>query len=983
MHNLCRVAVLAIAAVLLSAAFGAHAAGQEPRVLVLHSYHKGYRWTDNIMAGIEDAIATSGLDVEMAVEYMDTKRHDPSAVFPALVEIYRQKYVLDRPSVIIASDDNAFTFLMVYREKLFAGVPVIFCGINNLNNYQLIDLRGYTGVAENFDLKSTLDVALELHPGTTHAALISDDTPSSRISREVFMGLAKKYRGRVSFIDLYDVSRDELIDALAGLPENTVILHNNFFRDRLGRSFSYKESIRLVAQNTDKPMYSAWDWYLGHGVVGGMMISGQKQGQTAADMAIDVLQGRPVEDIPVLTESPNEYMFDFEQLARFGILQSALPEGSVVINQPQTFYWRYKYYIWGTAAAFIFLSAVIAALTVNIAVRRRAENELRAIFDNSLVGILYLKGGRTVAKVNNRIRDILGYAKGELTGKDAEIMHLSRDNYEEFGAKYYEKLANREVIQLEYPLRHKDGHTVWCQLSGKALFPPNLSRGVIWVLDDITERKRMDEALKSARDELERRVEERTRALQQANTRLKSEMNERDRAQKLLDESEKKYHKNLEAIFGSLPESIVTVDKDMRIIEANKSFQSVCGLKREDLHGKSLPDALSACTGPCMDVLRHTLETKAAVRERRVECIEGDRPGQVMVLSTAPFLDHTGLFSGAVLVIRDISRLVELEQKLQESHRYRNLVGRSEKMRELFSLLKNLADYDATVLILGESGTGKDLAAEALHYGGPNKDKPFIKVNCSALSESLLESELFGHVRGSFTGAYKDKIGRFEAAEGGTVFLDEIGDISPKIQLKLLRFLESKEFERVGESATHKANVRLIAATNIDLFEKVGRGEFREDLYYRLKVMVVNIPPLRERKSDLKPLVEFFVGYYAKHMGKNIETLDDRTMSILMQHDWPGNVRELKHAVEHACIVCEGGVIRPEHLPSDLRDGLEKPRIVTVAPTPRRAERTRPLNHEHILEVLAQAKWNKTRAAEILGISRRHLYRKMHQYGIQ
>ncbi|THB68969.1 MAG: PAS domain S-box protein [Desulfovibrio sp.] len=776
-------------------------------------------------------------------------------------------------------------------------------------------------------------------------------------------------------------------------------MHMNFFRDRDGLTYSYRESISLVAENTDRPMYVAWDWYMGHGVVGGMITSGRMQGMNAAQRALRILGGEPLTSIPVEYESPNVYMFDYEQLQRFGVRESSIPQGSLFINRPPSFYGRYKTYIWTTASAFAALSLVVLVLSVNIIRRKRSETQLTAIFDNSLVGIMLLTGDRIITKVNKRITDIYGFSEQEMLGKTPAMIHISEQAFDDFGRNFHERLASREVIHLEYEYQRKGGERIWCLVSGKALQPPHLEKGVIWAMDDVTVRKRAEEALQRAHQELEKRVEERTVDLKETNEQLVKEIAEHRRTEEALRFREKKYYQNLELIFGSLPDAIVTVDEGLRVIEANKAFEHIAKLPRRDLLGNRIEDVMGNCLGPCMRVLRQTLSTRSPVKEQQVR-LAGERSDQVVELSTTQFLNHDGVFSGVVLEIRDITRMVELEKRLHERGSFQNIIGASERMQELYATLENLADFDTTVLILGESGTGKELVAEAIHYGGANAEAPFIKVNCSALSESLLESELFGHVKGAFTGAYKDKIGRFEAAQGGTVFLDEIGEISSNIQVKLLRFLERREFERVGETRTIKADVRILAATNADLAHKVATGEFREDLYYRLKVMVVTLPPLRERPEDVPLLVEHFVAQFRDRHGRAIHSIHDRALAALMRHPWPGNVRELKHAVEHACIVCPGEAITPEHLPQDIRSGLAPAAVNNVTdmspavdPAPlsahTRSAKTMPtpaktssLSRDAVVAALDQARWNKSEAARILGISRRHLYRKIDQFRI-
>lgn len=314
---------------------------------------------------------------------------------------------------------------------------------------------------------------------------------------------------------------------------------------------------------------------------------------------------------------------------------------------------------------------------------------------------------------------------------------------------------------------------------------------------------------------------------------------------------------------------------------------------------------------------------------------------------------------------------------MRERHQFQNIIGRSKKMQDTYRLLEDLANLETTVLITGESGTGKELVARALHYSGQRAFKPFVTVSCSALAESLLESELFGHVRGAFTGAIRDKQGRFQAANGGTILLDEIGDISPLIQLKLLRVLQEKEFERVGESTPQKVDVRVIASTNKDLKEKVRRGEFRQDLYYRLKVVEVSLPPLRERLEDLPLLVDHFCRSFNDRFKKNIEGISSEVLGRFMDYPWPGNVRELEHVMEHAFVLCYGGVITLEHLPPEIRD-YERTEKMAGQEIPTQGSN----GAQEILDALNKAHWNKTKAARLLGISRRTIYRKICLYQI-
>jgi len=441
---------------------------------------------------------------------------------------------------------------------------------------------------------------------------------------------------------------------------------------------------------------------------------------------------------------------------------------------------------------------------------------------------------------------------------------------------------------------------------------------------------------------------------------------------KRIEEELERHRSRLQAIFRSVRDAIITVDRDMVVIEANEATKNICGTAGRDIVGKVFNECLNQCDQSCHDVWRDSLCKKATIKGCRIECGRHHRPQQTVIITSSPLLDPDGTFTGTVLVIRDITRLSDLERELRERHQFQNIIGKSRKMQDIYGLLENLADLDTTVLITGESGTGKSLVAKALHHSGSRAFGPLITVNCSALPETLLESELFGHVKGAFTGAIKDSQGRFQAAHGGTILLDEIGDISPRIQLKLLRVLEEKEFERVGESVSIKVDPRIIACTNRDLKEKVRLGEFREDLYYRLKVVEVPLPPLRQRLEDIPLLVDHFFSVFNKSFKKNIEGLSDEVFKAFMNYRWPGNVRELEHCIEHAFVLCRGPIILQDHIPKDIRESLGPRKWVR--------ERVSVERSEEILAALEKTDWNKAKTARILGIDRSTLYRKIKKY---
>jgi PAS domain S-box-containing protein len=452
----------------------------------------------------------------------------------------------------------------------------------------------------------------------------------------------------------------------------------------------------------------------------------------------------------------------------------------------------------------------------------------------------------------------------------------------------------------------------------------------------------------------------------------------RDITARLKTEQELASHQSrLEAIFGSVKEGIIAFDSEGQVIKANRALETICSVSSDRIAGRPFTENQTPCSRSCHGVIRDSLLSETEIKEHQIRCQCHDRPQQVVVFNSSRLIGANGKSMGAVLVVRDITELLGLEKELRDRYKFQNLIGKSRKMREIYDLLENLANLETTVLITGKSGTGKELVARALHYAGERAHKPFVKVNCSALTESLLESELFGHVKGAFTGAIKDRQGRFQMADGGTILLDEIGDISALIQLKLLRVLQEKEFERVGESMAQKVDVRVITCTNKDLREKVRQGEFREDLYYRLKVMEITLPPLSDRFEDLPLLIDHFCDGFNKRFKKNIEGISGEVLSRFMNYGWPGNVRELEHVLEHAFVLCTGPVITMEHLPAEMKSSA------AMDGGPDRAKSKKcGYDAQEILDALKKARWNKSKAALLLRVDRRTIHRKIKKYNL-
>jgi len=461
-----------------------------------------------------------------------------------------------------------------------------------------------------------------------------------------------------------------------------------------------------------------------------------------------------------------------------------------------------------------------------------------------------------------------------------------------------------------------------------------------------------------------------------------------------LQEEKERYQQYIETIFRSVRDIIITVDPDMRITEMNDSARQWLQELSPGIDKGSplteLPDIIGEI---CREDVSLVLETHQEVPEHRVEWQKNEEQTIVFRIGAAPMETRSNNFLGVVLVARDVSRLEALEQEGSRS-RFHRFIGASRAMQTVYTLIQNVGQVDATVLITGESGTGKELVAEALHAESPRRDMPLVKVDCTAIPENLLESELFGHTKGSFTGADRDRKGRILQADGGTLFLDEIGDIPSTMQLRLLRFLQERTFYPVGKDQPVSVNVRVIAATNANLRQRVDEGSFREDLYYRLRVVDIVLPPLREREGDLPLLVKHFLARFSTRLGKEVSGISDQAMALLESFHWPGNVRELEHVLERAAVLCPESTITTSDLPVEMLTGTRRQAVpaggaaagvATVpAATPAAAPSLADDDNEEakILLVLSQTDGNKAKAARLLGIDRSTLYRKMRLYNI-
>ncbi len=454
----------------------------------------------------------------------------------------------------------------------------------------------------------------------------------------------------------------------------------------------------------------------------------------------------------------------------------------------------------------------------------------------------------------------------------------------------------------------------------------------------------------------------------------------------------------LKTLFEAIPCGVLVVDRDRRVKAVNDATRQGFGLQDVeviDKRGGEVLRCIHADESPkgcgysdaCQNcIIRKTaLEAIEGKTTRRTHAevnltVDGKSVDLKLLVSAAPFEHRNERL--AVVLLEDVSELSELRRRLKKEHSFAGIVGSDPAMQELFETIRDVQDINVPIHIHGESGTGKELVASAIHNEGVRAKNPFVPINCAALPEGVLESELFGHVRGAFTGAIRDKKGRFELADGGTLFLDEVADMPRVVQAKLLRVLQEGKFERVGDEKTISVDVRILSATNRDLMGEVELGSFREDLYYRLNVVPIHIPPLRERRIDIPLLVDCFLERAAADGQKSLGVSED-ALSIMIDYPWPGNIRELQSAIQFALIKSKGRVIGPQHLSPQLRAGLDLPvsrpprkpdeeEAGAVLPQPRV---TKKLDPERVSDALRRSGGNKVKAAKLLGVGRATLYR--------
>jgi PAS domain S-box-containing protein len=985
------------------------------RILVLFSYHEGLPWENLLDESLRNTLASqSTFLIEINIEHTNLVTYADDAYRHKLVDLYRYKYSHPAMDLIIGVGDEAVDMLLDYGEKLFPEIPIVLITAERKTLQRDFLKPNMTSLLWGTDIRANFELIREILPQTRHIFIVAGTSPTDRAALRRAQAALGQETKRFGVRYLTDISANDLIKEATQLPEQSALLFLVFFRDAEGKSFVPRKLLSILSKQASVPVFGIVDTYLGYGIVGGNLLSAEVQGKRCAEIALRIFRGESPEDmIPERTLS--QLMFDWRQLKRWGISEDKLPPGSIVRFKTYSFWELYRGYI--VAAIFLILvqSGLISFLLWQRAQRRRAQAQLaeRLRFEEMLSSLsarfVNLPPNRLDAEIKRVLESIgkglnadrvsvfeISEADQKLhlvhSHKDAEIAAPPSELKFEQLPWIKQKLFNDEMLTFSDPEdlpaeAEVDRNFLRSQgIVSLAVIPLSTGEKTLGILSLAMLRHS-----KKWAHELIRQC--RLVAEVFANALV------RKRHEESLMQAEAKYRTVADFTYDW--EYWANVDDSLEYV--SPSCERVSGYTPRDFIDN--PSLLKEIIVPEDRDLweRHYHDSRQELKPLEVQFRIQRRDGQIRWIehNCQPVIDRQGSLQGFRAGNRDITdrKLAEvdlrgayteierlknqleaetayLQQEIKLEHNFETIVGSSAALKYVLYKVEQVAAADTTVLVLGETGTGKELVARAIHNNSPRSARPLVKVNCATLPSHLVESELFGHERGAFTGAQSRQLGRFEVADGTSVFLDEIGELPPELQIKLLRVLEDGEFERLGSSRTIRVDVRVIAATNRDLEEEVRKGRFRQDLFYRLNIFPITVPPLRHRAEDIPLLARFFVEKTSKRLGKSIEQIPESVMQKLQDFSWPGNIRELENVIERAVINSSGPRLR-------LADDLVGPAPKQIAPSLKSMQET---EKDHILRVLEQTNWRidgAKGAALILDMNPSTLRSRIRKLGIQ
>jgi PAS domain S-box-containing protein len=871
-----------------------------------------------------------------------------------------------------------------------------------------------TSLLWGLDTRANVELIGEILPQTRYVFVVAGTSPSDHEALKLVQASLREDTKRFAIRYLTDISARDLIKKATQLPKQSAILYLVFSRDAEGKSFVPRKILSILSKQASVPIFGVLDTYLGYGIVGGNLLSAEVQGKRCAEIALRILRGKSPEDM-IPEQALNQLIFDWRQLKRWGISEDKLPPGSIVRFKAYSFWEHYREYIVVVIFLILVQSGLITFLLRQRVQRRRAQAQLaeRLRFEEMLSTLSARFVNLPPNRVNAEIKRVL-----ESIGKGFDLDRVSVFEISETDQKLHLVHTHKDPSIAEPPSEVIFEQLPWVRqklfngemltfsdledLPAEAAADKNFLRAQgtvsLAVIPLLTGEKTLgllSLAMLRHRKKWPHELIRQCRLVAEvfANALV------RKRHEETLMQAESKYRTVADFTYDW--EHWSNVDDSFEYV--SPSCERISGYKIQDFIDN--PSLFKEIIVPeDRDVWdRHYHDSRQELKPREIQFRIQRRDGQIRWIehSCQPVIDHQGSLQGFRASNRDITsrKLAEvdlrkayteieqlknqleaetayLQEEIKLEHNFESIVGNSAALKYVLYKVEQVAAADTTVLVLGETGTGKELIARAIHNNSPRRDRPLVKVNCATLPSHLIESELFGHERGAFTGAQTRQLGRFEVAGGTSIFLDEIGELPPELQIKLLRVLQDGELERLGGSRTIKVDVRVIAATNRDLEAEIRRGRFREDLFYRLNVFPITVPPLRDRTEDIPLMALFFVEKASKRLGKSIEQIPESIMQKLQEYSWPGNVRELENVIERAVINSSGPKLR-------LADDLAGPaRNQKPAPLKSLEE----IEKDHILQVLQLTNWRidgAKGAALILDMNSSTLRSRIRKLGIQ
>ena len=989
---------------------------QEKRVLILFDGQSDLPAYPLAEKGIKSSLEKgTEFHIEYFIEYMDLYRNPDQTHDQFLLDLYRHKFSRQKIDLVIAWSAPPLNFVIAHGNDLFPQAPVVFCGIQREQLKRLNLSAKFTGVLADIDYAGLLETALKIHPQTRHVAIVNGTGKNDLFYEKEFREALAPYAKRLDFIYLTRLPLGKIVEKVRSLPEDTVILYYLLTQDGEAKSFAPWEAASIVAEAANAPVYGCLGSYFGHGIVGGRLTSLEMLGVKAGEMTLRILRGAKPSDIPVTGQGTIINLFDWRQFKRFGIREDRLPPGSTVRFKTYSFWELYRGYI--VAALFLILvqSGLISFLLRQRAQRRRAQGQLaeRLRFEEMLSALSARFVNLPPDRVDTEIERVL-----ESIGKGLNVDRVSVFELSEADQKLHLVYSHKDAETAALPSEIQLEQLPWAR---QLLF-----NGESFIFSDPED---LPAEAGAERDFMR---------VQGVISLAVIPLSTGEKALGVLSLAMLRQRKNwphhliqqCRLVAEVFANALVRKQHEESLVQAEAKYRTVADFTYDWEYWANINDSLEYVSPACERISgytirdfidnpslfkeiivppdrdvwdRHYHDSRQELKPSEIQFRIQRRDGQICWIEhiCQPVTDPQGCLKGFRASNRDITsrKLAEvdlrrayteieqlknqleaetayLQAEIKLEHNFESIVGNSAALKYVLYKVEQVAAADATVLVLGETGTGKELIARAIHNNSPRSVRPLVKVNCATLPSHLIESELFGHERGAFTGAQTRQLGRFEVGDGTSIFLDEIGELPPELQIKLLRVIEDGEFERLGSSRTIKVDVRVIAATNRDLEEEIRKGRFREDLFYRLNVFPITVPPLRQRAEDIPLLVRFFVENASKRLGKSTEHIPESIVQKLLDYSWPGNVRELENVIERAVLNSSGPKLR-------LADDLAGPARTHMPPPLKSLQET---EKDHIQRVLQSTNWRiegAEGAALILDMNPSTLRSRMRKLGIQ